>query len=104
MHYKTIILGLIEQRTTLHEQLRKEEALLSAIDRYATELKTRHEAWKETLSRSNPGSEQQIASEAMELAIREIELSLPDESQPDDSDGPTLDGAMAFIKRHTPPA
>jgi hypothetical protein len=103
MHYKTIIHALIEQRTALCQQLRTQGKLHSTIDRHAAELKTRHETWKESLSRTNPRSPEQIASEALELAIREIETSLPDDPTSGDDDGFPLDQAMAYIKRHTPP-
>ena len=45
---------------------------------YARELKTSHEAWKETLVQAKPGSDpSQIASEAMEMAVKELEDRLP---------------------------
>ena len=50
MQYKTIILELLQQRPEIHEQLRKDRKLLPAMEFYARELKTSHEAWKETLS------------------------------------------------------
>ncbi len=44
MHYKTIVLELLqEQYPALHEKLRKERTLLAALDDYAAALKCRHD-------------------------------------------------------------
>jgi hypothetical protein len=105
MQYKTIILDLLQQRPKMHDQLRKDRKLLATMERYAKELKTSHEAWKDLLSDLRPGSDQsQIASEALEIALKELENSLPSASPPDDSEAFSLDQAMAFLRRHTPPA
>ena len=102
MQYKTIILELLQQRPVMHEQLRKERKLLPTMELYAHELRTSHEAWKETLSEAKPGSDQsQIASEAMEMALKELEDRLPTGSPPDNNEPLSLDGAMAFILGHT---
>jgi len=102
MQYKTIILELLQTRPEMHDQLRKNRKLLSALESYAQELKTSHEAWKETLSQANPGSDQsQIASEAMEMACKEMEDRLPSASPLDAAEPLSLDGAMAFVRRHT---
>jgi hypothetical protein len=101
MQYKTIILELLQQRPEMHEQLRKERKLLPALELYAKELKTSHEAWKEVLTQAKPESDpSQIASEAMELALKDLEDRLPSAS-PDDNHPLSLDEAMAFIRRHT---
>ena len=101
MQYKTIILELLQQRPEMHEQLRKERKLLPALELYARELKTSHEAWKERLSQTMPGSDpSQIASEAMEMALKDLEDRLPSAS-PQESETLSLDAAMAFIRRHT---
>ena len=103
MQYKTIILELLQQRPQMHEQLRQERMLLPTMERYAMELRTRHLEWKELLLERQPDSDQsQIASEALEMALAELEDRLPPESQ--ESDGPTLDAAMASVRRHTPRA
>ena len=96
MQYKTIILELLRQRPQMHDQLRKDRKLLPTLELYARELKIGHEAWTEVLSQASPGSDpSQIASEALERALKEIEENL-------DSDSPlTLDGAMALVRRHT---
>ena len=81
MHYKSIIHDLLQQRPQMHDQLRKSRKLLPTLEQYARELKTSHEAWKEMLSQLRPGSDPtQIASEAMEMAVKEMEDRLPSES------------------------
>jgi hypothetical protein len=78
MLYKTMILGLLEQRPTLYEQLRRRRTLLRTLEQYAAELKTTHEAWKERLAQATPGGSQtQIASEALEIALQEFQDRLP---------------------------
>ena len=102
MHYKTIVLELLQQRPEIHEQLRMSRKLLTTVEHYARELKTSHEAWKETLGQERPGSDQsQIASEALEMALRELEDRLPPESRPSGNETLYLDAAMAFIRSHT---
>ena len=55
----------------MYERLLSSKRLLTAMDAYATELKASHEAWKNLLDQAHPGSDpRQIASEAMELAVR----------------------------------
>jgi hypothetical protein len=105
MHYKTIIFELLQQRPQMHDQLLKERQLLPTLELYAKELKDGHEAWKEMLSQLRPGSDRsQLSSEALEIALKELEGRLPSESPPDDSETHFLDAAMLFIRRHTPSA
>jgi hypothetical protein len=105
MLYKTMVLELLHQRWETQEQLRKMGYLLPMLERYARELKTRHEAWKELLSQAKPGSDQsQIASTALEMALKELEDHLPSGSRPDEAAPLSLEAAMAFVRRHTPPA
>jgi hypothetical protein len=102
MQYKTIVLELLQQRPQIHDQLRKERKLLSTVEKYARELKTSHEAWKETLAQERPGTDQsQIAFEALEMALKDLEDHLPSASHPNDSETLSLDAAMAFIRNHT---
>ncbi|HWY87058.1 MAG TPA: hypothetical protein VNX28_10055 [Gemmataceae bacterium] len=102
MQYKTIIYELLQQRPQMQKQLRKNRKLLAAIEVYAWELKTSHEAWKELLTGLRPGSDQnQIASEALEMAINELEDHLPSASPPKDQEELSLDEVMAFILSHT---
>ena len=103
MQYKTIILELLQQRPQLHERLRKNRKLLPAMEIYARELKKSHQGWRELLSQLWPGSDQsQIVSEALEIALKELEDRLPSESQ--ENDGLTLDAAMAFVRGYSPRA
>ncbi len=105
MLYKTICPHLIQEHPQMYDQLLSNRTLLPTLDRLATELKTSHEAWKEQLSRARPrSSESQIASEAAEIALKELEDRLPAESPPDESETFSLDDAMAFLNRPSPPA
>jgi hypothetical protein len=102
MQYKTIILELLQQRPQMHEQLRKSRKLLPAMEFYAKELKASHEAWKGTLSQEKPESNRsQIASEALEMALKEMEDRLLSASPQDGTEPLSLDGAMAFIRDRT---
>ncbi len=104
MQYKTIVLELIQQQPELHEQLRASRTLLATMDACALELKANHEEWMDRLSQRRPGSDHsQLSSEALEIAVRKLEKDLSSASK-EDVDGPSLDGAMAYLKRHTPTA
>jgi len=105
MLYKTMVLGLLEQRPQLHDQLRQQRMLLATVELHAQLLKARHEMWKEQLSQARPGSDPgQIAGEALEIALKELEDSLPSASPPDDSEPLSVDAAMAYLRSHSPPA
>jgi hypothetical protein len=105
MQYKTITLRLLEQRPKLYEQLRRMDLLLPTLDTYAQDLKMRQQAWQEALAPKRPGSDPgQIAGEALELALQELKEVLPSESTPDESEPLSLDAAIAFLRRRTPPA
>jgi hypothetical protein len=105
MQYKTIVLELLQQHPQIHQQLVSRRTLLPNLELYARELKDGHEAWKDRLSRALPGSDpSQTASEALEIALWELENSLQGEYPPDEGDAPTIEGATAFLRGHTPPA
>ncbi len=105
MQYKTIVLELLQQHPQIHQHLQSRRTLLPMMELYAKELKTNHEAWEERLSRALPGSDpSQTASEALEIALWELETFLQSEFPPDVSEPPTLEGAMAFLRGLTPPA
>jgi hypothetical protein len=88
-------------KTELYEQLRLTHRLLPMLETLARELKASHETWKETLAQGKPQSHpSQIASEALELALKGLQDGLPAASPPDE--GETLDAAMAFVRSHTP--
>jgi chromosome segregation ATPase len=102
MLYKTIILELLQQRTVLHEQLRRERKLLTTLERYAKELKASHEAWKERLAQARPTSDpSQVSSEAFEMALQELVDRLPPASPADEEETLSLDQAMAYLRNHT---
>ncbi len=102
MQYKTIVLELLQQRPEMHEQIRMNRKLLTTMESHARDLKSSHEAWKETLKHERPGSDQsQIASEALEIALKELEDRLSAESPPSDSETLSLDAAMASIRKPT---
>jgi hypothetical protein len=88
MQYKTIVLELLEQRPQIHEQLKASRTLLSTTERLATLLKNSHHEWKHRLRQASPGSSpEQIADEALEPALKELEavlssVSLEDEDEP----------------------
>jgi hypothetical protein len=104
MQYKTIALALIQAQPELYEELRGSKRLLPSMDAYALELKASHEQWKEQLSRENPGSDpRQTAAEALELATQDLQARLPSGSPRDEAEL-MIDGAMAFLRHHTPPA
>jgi len=102
MQYKTIVLEMLQNRTELHEQLRRERKLLTTMEAYATELKASHEAIRADLQQANPGSDPiQSSSEAFELAIQKLKDRLPPESEVEEPAELSLDGAMAFIRSHS---
>jgi hypothetical protein len=102
MLYKTIVLELLREREDLHEQLRLTRRLLPTLEGCARVLKSSHEMWMETLSQAKPGSDpNQIASEALGMAIKELEEHLPSVSTGNENDPLSLDQAMAFVHEHT---
>jgi hypothetical protein len=104
MQYKTIVLELLQSRTQLHDQLKSQRLLLPTLERLAGELKASHEVWQQQLHQVRPHSSPlQIASAALELAVKELEHRLPSASPPDENETLSLDAAMAFIQRRTPP-
>src|SRR6202034_1817052 len=91
MHYKTIILEMLEQRPKMREELRQSRKLLPTLEFYASELKDSHEDWKDRLLQAKPDSDPiQIASEAMELALKDLQDHLPSESNQDESEALSL--------------
>jgi hypothetical protein len=97
--YKTIVLALLQQHHETHELLRRNRSLLSAVDRWASRLKIGHAAWKDRLSRERPSTdENQIASEALEIALAELEDSLTSTFPPRGREPLSLDAAIAFLR------
>ena len=105
MQYKTIALELLRQNPQVHEQLRQNRILLQAVNACAADLKARHHAWMDELRATRPQSDAtQISSEALELALDDLQRSWP-QTVPAEAEQPlSLDAAMTFIRLHTPPA
>jgi len=102
MQYKTIVLELLRERPELHEQLRLTRRLLPTLETCSQQLKETHQIWKQTLASEKPGSDpSQIASEALELAVKELKDRLPSVSPADDRETLSLDSAMAFVGSRT---
>ena len=102
MQYKTIIYEMLQQRPQMHDQLRKSRKLLPTLELYAKELKSSHEAWKEMLGQLRPRSQpSQIASEALEMALKQMEDHLPSALSQDGNEAQVLDAAMLFLRRPT---
>ena len=106
MHYKMIVLELLENTVPeIHEKLRSKRLVLQTMERYAEELKICHDDRKTDLWRRKPHSDEiQINSEALELAMADIQSSLLQEFRVEETETLPLDGAMEFHRRHTPPA
>ncbi len=106
MHYKTIVLELLETTVPeIHERLRSKRLLLKTMERYAEELKFIHEDWKTDLSRAKPASDAiQIENEALQLALEDLQTALRQEFSVSDREELSLDGAMAFVSSHMPTA
>jgi len=106
MTYKTIALRLLEANQALYEQLRTRGTLLQTLEDYAVQLKTRHDSWKNELHQAQPEIDpQQISSAALELALQDLQASLPVASSPSATQEEvlSLDDAIRFLRRHTPP-
>jgi len=103
MLYKTIVLEMLQDRPQLHDELRRQKLLLKTMEFYAGELKSLHEGWKQHMAETRPESdESQIASQALELALQELEDSLPSASSSEGEDRPSLDDLTTFLTAHTP--
>jgi hypothetical protein len=95
-HFKTIMLGILE------ENGRKPS--MEELDRYSMLLKSSHADWKGHLKQENPNQpDGQIASEALELAIMDLQDCLASGSLPEETLGLplSLDAAMVFIRNQT---
>jgi len=106
--YKTIVHDLLQDRPNLHEQLRASGTLLPTMEQLAVAFRACHlnhlNRMKE-LAETRPGSDpSQLSSEALELALQELQDSLPPESKASDEGAETfsLDQAMTFLQRHMP--
>jgi hypothetical protein len=104
--YKTIALELLQQQPELYEQLRQSRTLLATLDDYAATLRAAHLAWTEELRLANSGSDPvMLSSEALEMAIEDLRERLPSAwAASEEGEGLSLDDAMSYLRRHTPPA
>jgi hypothetical protein len=103
MQYKTIVLRLLEENHTTYDQLRRERLALAALVHYSWELKARHQGWIEELRRASPKSDpSQISSQALELALRDLQADLPNESTPSDA-GTSRQHDLVTALRHSSP-
>lgn len=97
MLYKTITLELLQK----HER----PTTIPLLDRYSALLRDRHERWLNDLSRQRPNSDPtQLSGEAMELAVRDLEEQLRTDFPQEENDTLSLEAAMRYARRHTPPA
>jgi hypothetical protein len=103
MQYKNIVLKMLKHRPQMHDQLRKERQLLATMEQYARELKASHQAWIALLKPLRPGSNPILVnSEALELALKELEDRLPSVSPESEQESVFLNAAMLFKLRHSP--
>jgi hypothetical protein len=76
MLYKTIAMQLLESSPS-YQHLCQHHLALPTMERLAQELAVSHEIHKTALTKARPGSSpSQISSEAMELALADLEASL----------------------------
>ncbi len=102
MQYKTMALELLKEKTELYEELRLTHRLLPTLETLGTELKASHKKWEQVLAVAKPGSEaSQLASEALEMALKELEDRLASVSPPEEQEQLSLEEAMAFVQSHT---
>lgn len=103
MQYKTIILGLLQLRPRMHEQLRQQRKLLTTMEMYARELKANHEAIRSDLAKEQPDmAASLISSQAMEMALVELMDRLPPELDHEEPGDLSLDQAMATVTSRSP--
>ncbi len=101
MQYKTITLELLKQQQSQKKDL---TLRISDLDRCSALLAASHQEWLQTLSQARPASDpRQTASEALELALKELQDHLQENFLEED-ETLSLDGAMAYLRRRTPPA
>lgn len=101
--YKTIVFELLRDRPALHERLRASGTLLQSMEQLAVAFRACHLSRMQQVTEARPGSEpSQLSSEALEMALQELQESLPPESPTSDDHTLSLDQAMAFLRRHMP--
>ena len=104
MQYKTIMLELLEQYPKLHSQLKQHRQLLATMETMARELKAHHERIiGELTERQTDGESSGISSQAMELAIAEMQERLAVLSNREEGETLTLDQIMELVIQHSLP-
>jgi hypothetical protein len=99
MQYKTIVLGILQELP----RKRSGEELLLDLNRYAQMLRNGHQAWIVLLAEKRPASNsERIASEALELAIADLQDCLASDSEAVEPEPLSLDAAMSFIRKIKP--
>jgi len=102
MLYKTIVLELLQLEEEIYSILLRHRTLMPTLDRYAMELKNIHDTWINRLTRQSPaGDPTLLSSEALELAIRDVQNRLRIEYLSDQDETTFLDGAMATMRAHS---
>lgn len=89
----------------LDEELPAQRPRPQAPDRSSTGLKASHDFWTDQIARARPHTApDQIASEALEMALEELQNRLSAESQASWILAEPLSpgGARASVRRHTP--
>lgn len=102
LKYKTMVLALLQERPEMVEHFRKERMLLTILNYYARQLKFAHELWMDYLSQTKPGHPRQIAAEALEIILKNLDDHLPRELPKSEMEF-SLEEAVAFINSHTSP-
>ena len=102
-HVHAGVLELLQNRPELHEKLRLSRTLLTTLNLYSSHLKANHQVWMVRLSRVKPGSERsQLASEALEIAVQEMQDSMGTSDFLLEPETLSLNGAMAFTRGPKP--
>ena len=102
MQYKTIMMELLEQSPALNSQLKKNHQLLATIEAMARELKRNHERIiGELTDRQLDGGSSGISSQAMEIAVAEMQERLAALSNREEDETLTLDQIMELVTRHS---
>jgi hypothetical protein len=102
MNYKTIVLKLLLERPRACRRLKRDRLLFEAVNRYEARLKADHKAITQDLLQMRPNADPtQIASEALEIALKDLVETLPSASGQADDDHHSSDRMMAFLRRHT---
>lgn len=104
MRYQSIMLDLLECHPNIQATLLDQRLTPAILTEMANHLQASHQFWIQELTRKRPGSAEQIASEALELALDDLKQQFQARRTPSLDSTFSLDDAMAYLRRHTPPA